>query len=303
MYRTHFRAIVACFIALCAATTSHAQNESKEQPKLNYAFDQEAISKKILANTDQSVQEASAEISRLLGPATAGQGAYATIALRWKWGDEFLRVHRYNELLPLCKLGIFRMAHERTYHTSGLQRMRVLCLLALGLKDEAISHEKLYYNMCVTSETAESVKLLIRCLRETHRNDEKIIEQFKAEQIAGAELTSDPPTPEKRDASVLAHIPLPQEDQADYEREIKRRVNSDARDIPGRTALGNFLLMAGRSDQSFDVFEDLLEYPLQPGPAADTLENAAIAIKASDGTIGRANAYILANQGQTPAEH
>jgi hypothetical protein len=83
--------------------------------------------------------------------------ACATIALRWNWGDKFLKVGRYEELLPLCKLGIFRMAHERPYHASGLQRMRALCLLGLGRKREALSHAKLYYNTCVAAETAEAV--------------------------------------------------------------------------------------------------------------------------------------------------
>jgi hypothetical protein len=278
-----------------------AQNAARERPPLQYAFDQEAISKKILANTDESVGQAVAEISQLLGPTTGMQGAYATIVLRWKWGDEFLKVRRYEQLLPLCKLGIFRMAHERTYHASGLQRMRVLCLLGLGRKTEALSHAKLYYNMCVTAETAEAVKLLIRCLREAHPGDEKIVEQFKAEQIAGAELTNDPPEQAARDRSVLARIALPTEDADDYRKEIAILANTNMNDTPARTALGNFLLMAGRSEEAVQVFQDALEGDLRDNAAADMLENVAIAIRACDGTIGRGNAYIMANQGDTAA--
>jgi hypothetical protein len=293
--------IVAAALVSLPSGPARAQNESKDRPHMNYEFDQEAISRKIDANTDESVGEAAAEITRWLGVTARNQAAFATIALRWKWGDEFLRARRYAELLPLCKLGIFRMAHERTYHASGLQRMRVLCLLGLGRRREALSHARLYYDMCVTSETAEAVRLVIRCLREARPGDAAVVERFKAEQVAGAELTNDPPAQDVRDGSVLAGIPLPAEDAAELGREVDVRRASAARDFGSRTALGNFLVMAGRAEEAVQVFEDALEDAATPGNAADALENVAIAIRACDGTIGRANAYILANQGETRA--
>jgi hypothetical protein len=287
-------------IALLCVSSAPAQNESKDRPPLQYQFDQNAISQKILANTDESVGQAVSEIRRLLTTPNM-QGAHATIALRWRWGDQFLKVGRYAELLPLCKLGIFRMANERAYHASGLQRMRALCLLGLGRKQEALSHAKLYYNMCVTAETAEAVRLLIRCLREAHPDDAKVVEQFKAEQIAGAELTNDPPALEKLEGSVLAKIPLPREDAERLQGEIARRINGDVRNFGERTALGNFLLLAGRTEEARQVFEDTFDAGVPDKHSADALENVAIAIRACDGAIGRATAYILANQGETPA--
>ena len=302
MRRWIWMLVVACFVGLLPDVRQvWAQNESKERPKLHYQFDQKAISASILANTDVSVAQAVDEIMTLLGRRDV-QGAYATIALRWKWGDEFLKAGRYEDLLALCKLGIFRMAPERPYHASGLQRMRALCLLGLGRKQEALSHAKLYYNTCVTSEVGEAVRLLIRCLREVHPGDEKIIEQFKAEQIAGADLTTAPPSKEAVEKSVLGRIPLPKEDAEELEHEIEKRKRLNSREFRQRVALGNFLLMAGKSDEARVVFEETFEAGPPSNELADALELAAIAIRACDGTIGRANAYIMANQGEVPAE-
>jgi hypothetical protein len=290
-------AIVFCAVVLVCATV-FGQNESKARPKMNYEFDQEAISKKILENTDASVGEAVAEISKLLSNNVRNQGAYATIALRWKWGDEFLKVKRYEELLGLCKMGIFRMAHERTYHAGGLQRMRVMCLLSLGRNEEALSHAKLYFNMCVTAETAEAVRLLVRCLAAARPGDAKIIERFKEEQIAGAVLTNAPPSKEAVGKSVLGGIELPVEDIEEYERQIERRAKARPEQVQERTALGNFLIMAGRAAEAKVVFEETFGANIPDNAVADALENVAIAIRACDESIGRANAYILANQGE-----
>jgi tetratricopeptide (TPR) repeat protein len=301
--RNHIRFAAAAALGLTVASLSavpaRAQNESKDRPPLKYQFDQNAISQKIVGDTDDGVAEAVVEIKRLLA-APGATGGHATIALRWRWGDQFLKARRYEELLPLCKAGIFRMAHERPYHASGLQRMRVLCLLNLGRKQEALTHAKLYFNTCVTAEAAEAIRLLIRCLQEAHPGDDKIVERFKAEQIAGAELVNDPPAEETWGKSVLSQIPLPREDAADCQREIARRRHANVRQTGERVALGNFLLLAGRNEEARQVFEETFDGGPPDAAAADLLECVAIAIRACDGTIGRANAYILANQGETP---
>ena len=293
--------VVGCLVPLFAACPARAQNTSKDQPGLRYQFDADAIKRKIQANTDQSVGEAAEEIKRLL-EVPGVQGNYAVIALRWGWAGEFMKARRHAELLPLLKLGIFRMAVERTYHASGLQRMRAECLLALGRPQEALSHAKLYFNICVMTETEQAVRLLLRCLRAAHPGDEKIVEQFKAEQIAGADLTHAPPVKEAVEKSVLGRIPLPKDDDADYEREIALRKHANVRQTGARMELGNFLLMAGKYDEAREVWEESLESGLPDNKMADFLECVAMAIRARDGTIGRANAYIMGNQGETASD-
>jgi tetratricopeptide (TPR) repeat protein len=290
--------VIGWLVPWLVTSPARAQNTSKDQPGLRFQFDADAIKRKVQENTDQSVGEAAEEIKRLL-EVDGVQGNYAVIALRWGWAPEFMKVRRHAELLPLLKQGIFRMAQERTYHASGLQRMRAECLLALGRPQEALSHAKLYFNMCVMVETEQAVRLLMVCLRAAHPGDEKIIEQFKAEQIAGADLTHAPPSKEAVEKTVLGRIPLPKEDDADLEREIAARRNAGAGNTRARMELGNFLLMAGKYDEAREVWEETLERGLPSNQVANFLECVAMAIRAQDGMIGRANAYIMANQGET----
>jgi hypothetical protein len=104
------------------------------------------------------------------------------------------------------------------------------------------------------------------------------------EQISGAELRkpSDPPA----DAPITRKIAA---GASQYDTIMATFSGNDELDVMAR---GNLLLLAGRADEARALFEGFLK----TADASQKLkfqEGVARAIRAQDGTIGRANGYLV----------
>lgn len=162
---------------------------------------------------------------------------------------------------------------------------RVQALLADGKKDEALAAAKGLYNVATMDFTAEALRHLGDCLAAARPQD---VRRFRLQQAAGAMAD-----PEARKAdhgpSVLQSIKV---DPAPYEAAIKAHPGND---YQGLMARGNLLLLADRPAEAWSLFEEA--YRVQPDAPETVLPeatgNLAKCMKAVDGGIGRANAWVM----------
>jgi hypothetical protein len=190
-----------------------------------------------------------------------------------------------------------------------LLTIRIQALLALGKADEALQAAKSLYNVSSMNDLPQAMLLVAQCLNAAHPKDLTWAERFRQEQVAGAifdgqivvQANGDPnrppvlepaPTthpatqPDVGAATILASIHIV--DPA-YSNAVEHWFGEDYAGLCGK---GNLLLMADRAADAKIVFDRA--YSLgAPQNLADASENIARCMKAEDGSIARANAWIL----------
>ena len=170
-----------------------------------------------------------------------------------------------------------------------LQTHRVRALLAAGRNQEALGNAKSLYNLASMGGADEAMLLVAECLRLAQPDQPDLVQRFRDEQIAGAATR---PTASPADApaamagSVLAGIQI---DPKPYEQAIAALTKEDYSTSVGQ---GNLLLLADRPDEAMEAFKRAYGLAVERDLPAAT-ENIARAMKAQDGSIGRANSWIL----------
>lgn len=275
-------------ITLIAIGSTHV---ARAADKVKYDFDQNVVVDLARENTDSSVAEAVAEAKSLIARPGAS-GDHACMAARYRWVEALMSVKRYDAALDVIAAAFDRVPNATT-HLDPLQRFRVRCLLSLGRNEEALGHAKIYYNLCQMQNSSAAMELIVECLRAARPDRPDLVKKFIEEQVAGAVVTREAPL--KR-TSVLDGIKIPED--------VRRRASDKAdarRDVPphrveSRLTLGNYLLMADRTVEAREVF--LETYPLIEDGFwfKDATEAVARALKAEDGAVGRANAWVLAQR-------
>lgn len=168
-----------------------------------------------------------------------------------------------------------------------LQKMRVKSFLKQGKNTEALSAAKVYYNVCRFAETKDAISLVGLCLAAVHPDDKTIARRFKEQQVAAASATQ---PAEGVEESILASIstePSP----------------FDAANVDGMVptgyisyeAKGNLLLLVGRATDAKEAFDRAYDIASDQQIMGAT-ENVARAIRAANGSVGPANAYLISVQ-------
>ena len=240
-----------------------------------------AIIARDLATPDVRVQNQAVAAIRASFASSASRAAYD---LRNTWGSALLKAKRYAELDELCSQAIGIDA-AKLDAVEALQLMRVKALIALGKQAEALAQAKALFNVSRMASTADAIRLIVECLSPPLVKDPTLLNRYKAEQIAGAEVTKGAAT-RPATSQVLAGVKI---SAAPYEAAI-RELNAE--DYPTLVARGNLLLLSDKPAEARDAFERA--YVIAPDKSlAAATENLARAMKAADGTIGRANAWVL----------
>ena len=165
----------------------------------------------------------------------------------------------------------------------AVQYARVKMLLAQNRPADALAAAKSLYNVSSMEGTSEAILLIAECLIAARPEDRLAYEKFKDEQIAGA--STQPSTRPATRSAIMASIHV----ESRAFDEILR--NFPGEDYTALMARGNLLLMGDRLAQARPVVERL--YTLAAvGNLAEASECLARLIKAEDGTIGRANAFV-----------
>ena len=226
-----------------------------------------------------------------------------------KWSGVLDRNKRYAEIEEFAGRAILTDA-SKTAMVEKLQQLRVKALLDADKPQDALAQAKALYNVATMKGTADAVKLVAQCLAVANPGNRVVTDKFKQEQIEGAKVGDERKLKleignlgEAKDgkkeavtvpaSSVLAGIKV---DGKAYDSKIRTLVAEDYKTLAAR---GNLLLLADRPAEAKDDFERA--YALsEDKDLVDATESLARCMKAQDGTVGRANAWVLSLRPKTP---
>lgn len=237
------------------------------------------ITAALIGNDDETARLAASKIMELFKSDPAALLPH----VRRRWIGDLVSVKRYILADDLCIRGI--MAEPtRAANIEVLQAWRVKILLTQNQPQEALGQAKLLYNVATMRGTEAALKLLHTCVEKSTSGNRARLREFRNEQIAGARTVASGAPPVT--APSLLRI---QAETAVYEEALTTLNAANEQDL---VATGNLLLLADQPAKALEAFQSALEHHVGR-TSPDLLENIARAMKAIDGTVGRANAYGL----------
>jgi len=167
-------------------------------------------------------------------------------------------------------------------------KLRISVLNRLGRHSEALSDARSYFNVCSMRHAAEALTLLDNQLKLTFPNEKVLLDKFRQEEIDGALLpnVNTPPNTSKVVTGLVIRVPA-------YDEALHRAKNTTFEDAIRKTSL---LLLVGNADEALASARQAAAIASSLGGAnyinaADDL--IARCYKAQDGTLGRANAFVM----------
>jgi hypothetical protein len=233
-----------------------------------------------LAGTDQAeAEKALGEIHGLLESAPEQASGYC----RKYWLPSLLNVSRFDQADRLAFDAIVACPWQ-TEAVESFQETRVQSALRENRTTEALVDARGLFNVAGLRGTEHALSVVAECLRAAQGGDAETLRQFRREELAGA--TTRPTSQPGMTSAILTKIAI---DPSPYLASIAKLTGDDEQSRQGK---GNLLLLAGRCAEAKDTFEAMERIASIRDRIAIT-ENVARAIKALDGTIGRANGYML----------
>lgn len=287
--------IVGCMtVSWCMAFYGHAVAAGSEESEA------EVLAEQIMSDDAAVAQGAIETIERRIQE-DPGAGYRE---LRSRWAQAMIKAGRCEKLPQMALEGILYKPSVLLAHTT-LQRARVQALLQLNRPREALVAARSLYNVVPMDGTAQAIELLSQCMEAAYPNDPDIARRFRLEQLAGATFPAagaDAPAaqPALTSAAILrGQSPAPQPildaivvDPTPYD-ETLAAVSGDDWDA-WRTRV-MLLLLANRTAEAQDAAERAYAVA-HDGAVPKASELIAMAIRARDGCIGRANAWAIAIQ-------
>ncbi len=232
------------------------------------------------SSDDSEQQEAIAKIKEMLD----AQPAKAVGPLRGSWLKILFDAKHYAEVLDFGSRIIAISPYDLGVIETSLG-LRIQTLLIQGKNEEALADAKRLFNVSSMRGTTNSVLMVSQCLNAVHPKDREVLKRYRREQIAGAK-TDNAATRPAPDTLMLANVIVSGQE---YENLASQMTGEDYRSLIGR---GNLLLLAGKPQDAWDFFERAYSMANEKDLPAAT-ENLARCMKAQDGTVGRANAWII----------
>jgi len=208
---------------------------------------------------------------------------------RGSWLPALTEARMYQEIADVAQECMIRVQLDASSYEVA-QQTRVRALLQAGKPDRALAAARGLFNVSSMATTASALLLVTECLNASHPGDLRIAERFKAQQVAGAAIPSGPV--DGRNAAVAESILLSIKVDGEiepFERAARKIV---AEDYASLCVKGNLLLLANQPGEARLVFERAYAEALEIQLPQAT-ENLARCMKAQDGTIGRANGWII----------
>ncbi len=233
-----------------------------------------------LASTDPAVRQQAVEaIRQRMRTRTLAE---SRLQLR-----NLLTAKMYKEVADLSLEGILSFPGD-TRSVEAVLQLRIKALLSLGQADQAMAESKSLFNISSMIGTSEAILAVAECLNVAKAADVELFNRFREEQMAGATLPTTIPANgiiPPRKCLVLAAIKV---NSKVYDDVLLKMTGEDPATLMAR---GNLLLMADRVKEARAIFERM--YSLASADLIEASEALARCMKAEDGTVGRANAWIL----------
>ena len=189
------------------------------------------------------------------------------------------------EVLP----AIIASKPEDTAMVESALKLRIAALDRLGSYREALADARRLFNVSAMQHTSEALALVDKYWLACHAGDTTSQESFRREQLAGAVLAAGDDA--RRTSTALLTIAIA---DGTYQQALSRTIGPGRQDVVRRTSL---LLLTGEVDQALSLAQQTLA--MTQGNRNETnAANELIArcYKAQDGTVGRANAFVIAHR-------
>ncbi len=248
-------------------------DSSAANPQAEY----DALAAKLAAPDDAQTQEALRRIRQLVAdhPGAAEMaGALQRTLLR-----PMIAAGLHDEAADLALQSILA-SPASTSTVEALLTHRVRALLEAGKARQALAEAKSLFNISTMAGTGNAILLVGECLRAAYPNDPALARRFRAEQVEAASPTQQA----KVESTILKGIEV----SPHYAAAVTRHAPEEYQALVAR---GNLLLLADRPDEAqidFEVAYELADARM----LVPATVNLARAIKASDGTIRNANAFV-----------
>jgi tetratricopeptide (TPR) repeat protein len=212
-----------------------------------------------------------------------------------EWMQPLMDVHRFSNVAAMSQQIIEAIPWD-TKAIMKVQAYRARALLYQGAWDRALFNAKGMFNIATLDKHDDAINLMDECLKDARlAKDPEIIQRFNAEQVTGALPPTTQPAgaaPASKPATVLQSITCGDQYRAMLRRAVEHVQGTDYKAFAG---CGNLYLLADQPVEAKKYFERA--YQIAPPEAlAEATENLARVMKAEDGGIGRANAWLNAQK-------
>jgi hypothetical protein len=224
------------------------------------------------------------------------EGGWVSMDLWKKWLPALVKANDHQEVAELAFLGILSRPGPEAMST--LLEFRVNALLALQKNDDALQAAKSYYNACDIKYTAKAVDMVALALARAHPEDLEIVRRFRSEQAAAAKAPS-PASGQAAPATASPMLLAVKIDEVPY-KEALQKLSFKTR-FSDRVGYGNLLLAADKGQDAEKVFRELFQMAATQGDLTTAAEGIAKSLRAQDGNVARANAWLIAFQQQAAA--
>jgi len=160
--------------------------------------------------------------------------------------------------------------------------------LSTGKPEDALSLAKSLYCVCRMEKTKDAIEAICNCLYEVHKNDDpNIVRRFRAQQLQGTVATSATQPAQLSEPSILDSIKI---DPKPFESALaKARIAATRRPA----WLGDLLLISGQAKEAEEMYRKMLAMSTEHDVYLNAVSGVARSIRAQDGTVGRANQFIV----------
>jgi hypothetical protein len=244
--------------------------------------DVNSIEAALLSDDNFQVQQA---LDRAVGLLTDPKNAQRAVEKVPVWLRDLIGLRRFDETEDFA-VAVINARPVDIRLIENCQQARIRAKLLANKPQEALPLARSLYNVCFMGDTSKAIDLIAECLYDINAADDPAgaVRKFKLQQIHGAATTQ----PSNPDENILSQIKL---DPKPYQPGLARieLVDSTWEAAMGK---GNLLLLAGKTPEAAKVFDKAYALASDGNLAAAT-EAVARAMRAEDGTVGRANAWIL----------
>ncbi len=200
------------------------------------------------------------------------------------WLEPLMKQHAYGLVESLAMQGILGDPGN-TDAVDRLMFFRISALLKAGHDKQALRNAKSLFNVCTLYHTKIALTLLQQCLDKVYGHNPAILRRFISQQITGAKMpVADEPITR---CGILAAITI---NAKAYQARLAQLKGTDNRTL---SAKANVLLLAGKPRAALRCLREVAAMAGNRQQFILDESDVCRAIKAEDGTIGRANAHLL----------
>jgi len=234
------------------------------------------------------------------------EGHQVIWVLWFDWFPALMKIQRYPDVADIAAQSV--NSNPQPDVIASLLEWRIRALLLMNKPAEALESAKSYYNACPWKQTDYAVQLVGLCLSQCNPADQTIGQRFRdgqsAASLSGIAAATQPDRGGVGAAGrivpgAMEGIPMLKSITIDsklYEDGLTEWVTHTRR-ANERANYANLLLAADRGEEAETIFRDLYGTARTQDQINIAYEGIARALRAEDGNVARANAWLAGNGG------